>query len=378
MNTQQITAQHPADFGLLPQASIAESRPAAVDASQTLADFAVGKKKSVLSAAGTSGTTVLRQPDAAAAMPTGDIVSGIAQRVSGRTPSQVLAQLADETTVTGGTARGFDISRLNTSQIAALFAVILQALQTGKTAERQNQADMALVKGRMAEGAASAMRASGQTALNGAISQASFGLSISGAGFALQQKGINRERAMLQNDQTSLLKQQNALDAARLNSAKGGSSALESASVSGGVRLDTVDGGNVAVRQNTAGVRPRHQAHIDEAAQMRLKKDIGVAEIDIRDKQAKADAIKAKGMLISQMSHPTTGILGGNTQVMQADENAQQHLHQQSGQVASGLADTSNANARDFDSLIQTVAQKLADIQRAHLDTAGMIAGKSV
>lgn len=378
MSAMQVISQNTVNPAWLQQASPEAAKERPVDVSHKLADIAADKKKTATSSAGQGAGIALRQPDAVLTMPVADTLAAVEKRVLGQTLPQSLASFADSAADNGAKAGGFDISRLKTSQVAALFVVIQNALQENKTAQRQNQSDMAIVKGQMADGAANAMRASGQAALNGSISQAAFGLSISGAGFGLQQKGINRERAMLREDSTSLLKQQNDLNRAQLNSAKGGASSLDVAPTGRTVRLDTTDGNGIDMPQNRLGVQSRHQAHIDEAAQARLKNEVGVSEIDIRDKQAKADSTKAKGMLVSQMAHPTTGIIGGNTQVMQADENAQQHLHQQAGQVADGLAEASNVNARDFENLIQTVAQKLADIQRAHLDTAGMIAGKSV
>ncbi len=377
MNTIQPILQNPALFNAMPQVSNEGKTQQPVDAGHILADFATSKKALASLFAGLGATVTLRHPDStAASMPAADLHARIEQ-LAGHDPLQGLARLVDGTEKKEQ-KKEFDISKLNTSQIAAMFAVILLALQTAKTAERQNQSDMAIVKGQMADGTANAMRAAGQAALSGSISQAAFGLAVSGTGFGMQQKGINRERALLKNDTITINKQNNALDTARHNGAKGGASALDSAMAAQPSRLSTVGGQNAPLQQNGQTVNPRHKAYIEQSAQDPLKKEIGFNEIDRKDKQAKAESTKAKGMLISQMAHPTTGIVGGNTQVIQANENAQQHLHQQAGQVADGLADASNVNSRDFESLIQTMAQKLADIQRAHLDTASMIAGKSV
>jgi len=362
--------------GEVPQNPTKEISRKPVDASQTFAGIVTNKMLDSLLGPGAAVT--LRHPDSAASMPVNDLHAEVEKLLAHPDLLQGLARLADDQDVKDS-KNIFDISKLSSSNIFAIFAGLIKALQDIKTAENQNKSDMAIVKGKMTDGAAQALRASGDAALSGALSQAVLGGAISGAGFAMQQKGIGRERAMLKHDRPNILKQQQSVDSARLNISKGGSSALDSATGAQPSRLNVTEGQNIPMKPGNKQVGDKHQAHIEDGADIIAKqKSIGDHKQDIQLKQTQVESTKAKGMLISQMGHPTMGIAAGQTQAIQASANAQQHTLQQVGHAADGMADSSNANARDFESLIQTIAQKLADIIRAHSDTASMIAGKSV
>ncbi len=342
-----------------------KQRPA--DTSGELANRAAQINQEV---AGIGAADALRMPDKARAMSTGQL----AQRAGEGDPAEDLAKL-----IAGKTEmKKFEVGNLSTSNIAALFAVILQALQSNKTADRHNQSDMALVKGQMADGVANAMRASGQAALSGAITQAAFSTAIAGAGASLQGKAIKNERYAINNNLKQVQQAKTDLAMNKLNGAKGTVASPAVPAMSPRPKLATTDGRNFAVKEHSPNVTSAQNAHIKRETEIKAQTRIDKEENDYKNLMAKAEATKMKGVLISQMAHPTTGIVGGNTQVIQANENAQQHMLQQAGQVADGLADTSNTNARDHENLLQTLQQKLAEIQKGHLDTANMIAGKSV
>ncbi|QWA10502.1 hypothetical protein GTU79_25410 [Sodalis ligni] len=359
------------------QTSNAEANGKPISSSQSFAGIVTDKMLDSL--LGTGAAVTLRHPDSAGRMPVKELHAEVEKMLERPDFLQVLEQRAADGTEQKEVKKEFDISKLTSSNIAALFAEILKALQANKTAENINKGDMAILKGDMTEGAAKAIIASGQTALNGAIGQAAFGTAISGGGYAMQRKGINQERSLLQNDSKTILAKQHALNNDQLNFAKGGSQTPGSAMDTESPRFKTADGASVSQQRSHETSNNEYGSHIQDGARFNNeKKNIGDLERDLKDKQAKAEGIKNKGTFISQMNHPITGIAAGQTQAIQASENAQQHILQQVGHAADGLGETSSANSRDFESLLQTIAQKLADILRAHLDTAGMIAGKSV
>ncbi|WP_413725725.1 IpaC/SipC family type III secretion system effector [Sodalis sp. RH16] len=359
------------------QTSNAEANGKPISSSQSFAGIVTDKMLDSL--LGTGAAVTLRHPDSAGRMPVKELHAQVEKMLERPDLLQVLEQRAAEGTEKKEVKKEFDISKLTSSNIAAIFAEILKALQANKTAENNNKGDMAILKGQMTAGAAEAIIKSGQTALNGAIGQAAFGTAISGAGFSTQQKGLAHESQVLKNNNRDIVEKKFTLENDRMNFSRSGTSTPDSAMDIEPPRFNNADGQNFVRGQSNETAKEAYGEHVKDGARFTAREnEINHLEIDMKDEMAKAEKIKNLGMFMSQMNHPVTGITAGQTQAIQASENAQQHILQQVGHAADGLGETSSANSRDFESLLQTIAQKLAEIIRAHLDTAGMIAGKSV
>ncbi len=379
ISSQNITTYLPNQEALIAnsQASLEGANGKTVSSSNTFAGIVTDKMLDSLLGSGAAVT--LRHPDSAGRMPVKELHAQVEKMLERPDLLQVLEQRAADGTEQKEVKKEFDISKLSSSNIAAIFAEILKALQANKTAENNNRADMAILKGEMTEGAAKAIIAGGQTALNGAIGQAAFGTAISGAGFKMQNDGIKHERATFKSNGKTILDKQHSLANDQLNLAKRASSTPDAVTGTESPRFKTTDGATVVPKPSHETADSGYEAHNKQGAGLPDRtRDIGEQEAVYKDELAKAENTKNKGTFISQMNHPVTGIVGGQTQVVQASENAQNHILQQVGHAADGLGETSGANSRDFENLLQTIAQKLADIIRAHLDTASMIAGKSV
>lgn len=359
------------------QTSNAEANGKPISSSQSFAGIVTDKMLDSL--LGTGAAVTLRHPDSAGRMPVKELHAQVEKMLERPDLLQVLEQRAAEGTEKKEVKKEFDISKLTSSNIAAIFAEILKALQAIKTAENNNRGDMAILKGQMTAGAAEAIIKSGQTALNGAIGQAAFGTAISGAGFKMQNDGIKHERATFKSNGNTILNKQHSLENDQLNLAKRASPMPDSVTGNESPRFKTKDGATVVTKPSHETTDKGYEAHTKQGAGIPDRtKNIGEHELVYKDELAKAESTKNKGMLVSQMNHPVTGIAAGQTQAIQASENAQQHILQQVGHTADGLGETNSVNYRDLGSLVQTIGQILAEINRARSDTAGMIAGKSV
>ncbi len=352
-----------------------EIRRKPLDASQSYAQVITDDMLDSLHGSGTAVT--LRKPNSAASMPVKELQSEVEKLLAQPDIMQDLTRLA-EGGVKKDSAKEFDVSKLNISIIADLMARLLESAQKGNIAEKMNKSSMLKLQGDTAVGVADAMRNAGAAALRDSFSQAGVGLTVAGAGFAMQRKGLNQERAVLQNDQPKINQKQFDLDDSRLNMKKDDTKNFETATNARSSQLRNEDGQNIHLKPDNPTVSESHRAHNEEGIGLHARqKEIDDLGIDMRDKSLKAEDNRNKGLAFGQLNHPMQGIMSGQAQVNQANENAQQHLQQQTGQVAAGGVESSNANARDFENLLQTILQKLVDIQRAHIETASMVASKS-
>jgi len=271
-----------------------------------------------------------------------------------------------------------ELKNFNTDAKSAMVIILAQAFQTIENSARQNQAEWVKVKGEMNEGTANAMRTAGVEALKGAAFQAMAGVGISAGGWKMQQNGLNRERGILKNDHLDLAHKNNALNIAQNNSAKVGSPSLSNAQPAPVTQLRTQDGRTIDLQPNRQTIDQRHQAHLDDAAQTKLKHEIDVTGNTIKDKQNKADSQKASGMLVSSLSHPTTGVVNGNTQYVQAEANADQLLHQQASETSQNIVDGHKESAANTANIRDKVMDLLAQLQKTGLDTNQFLVSKYI
>ncbi len=353
-----------------------EVRRKPLDAGQSYAQVITDNMLDSLHGLGTAIT--LRKPSSAAYMPVKELQSEVEKLLAQPDVMRDLSRLS-EGGVKKDSAKEFDVGKLNISLIADLIARLLESTQKGVIAEKMNKSAMLTMQGDTAIGVADAMRNAGLAALQGAFGQAGLGVVVAGASFGMQRKGLNQEREMVKYDQPTIHQKQFDLGKNRLDLTKGQTKPLETDINARPSRLHTTDGQDTALKPDNPTVSDSHQGHNKEGAGLNTRqKEINDLERDLKDKSLTAENNRNKGLALGQLNHPIQGIMSGQTQVNQANENAQQHLQQQAGQAAAGGVESSNSNAREFENLLQTILQKLADIQRAHIDTAGMIAGKSV
>lgn len=310
----------------------------------------------------TTNVVAIREPNIGAVMPNNEIKS-------------TLQNLNNDPVQVGSRP---ELKNFNTDVKSALVIILAQAFQTIENSARQNQAEWVKVKGQMNEGTANAMRTAGMEALKGAAFQAMAGVGISAGGWKMQQNGLNRERGILKNDHLDLANKNNALNIAQNNSAKVGSPSLSNTQPAPVTQLRTQDGRTINLQPNRQTIDQRHQAHLDDAAQTKLKHEIKITENSIKDKQSKADSQKASGMLVSSLSHPTTGVVNGNTQYVQAEANADQLLHQQASETSQNIVDGHKESAANTAKIRDAVIDVLAQLQKTGLETNQFLVSKYI
>ncbi|MEA9389635.1 IpaC/SipC family type III secretion system effector [Acerihabitans sp. TG2] len=268
----------------------------------------------------------------------------------------------------------FDVSNISMSDRVNLLVNLIALVMDFKTAERSNQSDMAILKGQAAEMTSDAIKASGQTALNGAVGQASLGFAMGGAGFGMNQKALTRERTKLQTTAVDISQTKAAINTDKLNLAKSNDTSLGANAAAGPSKLKFTDGSVKDTKANSVDVTPRQKAIIEEAALPAKDAKLAKQQNNYQEEMNKIEQTKTKAMFINQMNNPVTGVVAGHTQFAQANEQALQNMSQQVTQAAGSMEDSDKSSANDSGNLIESLLQKLDQLIRNGHDLNGMIA----
>lgn len=314
----------------------------------------------------------LRQPNSNIAMTTAAIKTTLQNLDNG---SAQIA-LSDMANIKNAEASGI-LKNFNTDTKNLIMNEILQTFHKILNSSSESQAKWTLIKGELNQGTAKAIRQTGVDFAIGAGIGALATVSFAASGFKMQQNGLNRERGVLKNDQLDLAKKTHSLNIAQSSTAKAGAPSLGNPQPGSVTQLQTQDGRTRNLQQHNQTANPRQKAHLDEAGQTNLKHEIRVTENNIKEKQNKADSEKATGMLVSSLSHPTSGVINGNTQYVQADNNADQFLHQQAGETSQSIVESHKESAAKTANVRDEVLKLLQDSITNSLNTDQFILSKT-
>ncbi len=323
-----------------------------------------------LVAANVAATAVvaLRAPDVANVMDAAAIKNAMIE-VSQKDLNQSLDEAAEQQ------KPRFDVSNIFMSDRVNLLVNLIALVMDFKTAERGNQSDMAILKGQATEMTSDAIKASGQTALNGAVGQATLGVALGGAGFGMNQKALTRERTKLQTTAIDINKTKDVINTDKLNLAKSNDTSLGANAAAGPSKVKFTDGSVKDTKPNSDGVTHRQKAVIEEATMPDKEAKLAKQQTNYQEEMIKNEQIKAKAMFINQVNNPVTGVVAGHTQFAQANEQAVQNVSQQVTQAAGSMEDSGKASANDSGNLLESLIQKMDQIIKGGYDLAGMIAG---
>jgi|SRR5476649_2625598 len=251
---------------------------------------------------------------------------------------------------------------------------LIAILSTIKTAERSHQSQMAILNGEAIQMSAAATKNAGNTAFSGSVVQGVASVGITSASTYMSNKAISTDRLTNKTLDRQIIADKDSLKNTQFNLTKGNDMSLGSARPSATSTIEGQGNRSAQVAEHSPQVTPRQQAILDQAATHEPENALAMKQNQSKDEYLSTEQARNQSNLVGAAAFPVGNIVNGTSQMVQSGYNAEQQISQAVAQASQTREGADSNNARDTQSIIDAVQDRLEkDAQRLN-DTLGFCA----